>query len=207
MRAALLAAVAVASGCQGDARSLGDDEQEPVLPGIEWECGFQGRYYLSEQYGEIHIFANPAIRQLPLAEEKVECARRLVRERLGRELAEGARAAAKSLIFVFPDGIRGRGGKIQGTAEPSVELARIQLDILRDCGAENVRWGEQVTHHDTYVADSTANDRAVVACLQRNVSSGRRFHVYLGSPRRRASDWDDSAFREFWAEPEMRTET
>ena len=83
--AALLAMIAFCSPCDGRAQGMSDEETKRVLFEIWRDCQLGG-YLLVDREGELRIVVNPAVRQLPLNEERRDCAIRSVRQRLGREL-------------------------------------------------------------------------------------------------------------------------
>ena len=114
----------------------------------------------------------------------------------------------RSLIFDFPDGVRGGHGKIKGErkrpAHPSIGATIIPGDIylntIRECGGKNVRIPEsQWTHHFYILADSTSKDRSVVACFRKRIWGN--FSVFVGSSDLSKGERDDRPFRHFWIKP------
>jgi len=180
-----------------------EQDTTQVLSQIRQDCELGVGYFLVDRDNELRIAANPIVRQPPLPVEKLACVKEAVRQRLGRELAVSAPVAAKSLIFEFPDGVRSHRGKIAGAAPRILSRPPVDyVEMIRDCGAVNVRQGQQITHRQLVRADSTANDREVVACLKRTLD--RDFNVYVGAPEGfgASAGFDDSAFRDFWSAPE-----
>src|SRR5687768_17886905 len=83
---ALIALTIICSGCDREAHPMNDTEaingeKRQILADIRRDCDLGG-YLIAEREGKLWIVAEPTIRQLPLAGEKLECAKRLVRERL-----------------------------------------------------------------------------------------------------------------------------
>ena len=101
----------------------------------------------------------------------------------------------KWLILEFPDGVRGRGGSIQGRGRSGSTWDEL-VDRIKACGAEDARRVDVMSHYGHVISRSTSRDRQVVGCVMLAVP--RRFSAGIGSADPlELSGMDRSPFREF----------
>ena len=92
-----------------------------------------------------------------------------------------------TLVFEFPDGVRGGYGNIQGTgSRPDFAGPHFLLEQIRKCGATDARYSDvEISHRRLILASSTARDPEIVSCVTRSVPS--HFSVFTtpkDSPRK-----------------------
>ncbi|KTE07093.1 hypothetical protein [Sphingopyxis sp. H115] len=125
----------------------------------------------------------------------------------GQSILGGTALSSPTLVFEFPDGVRGGYGKIQGTApmpdvlSPDFKLEQsgpdFSLEQIRKCGAPDARYSDvERSHGQIIVAASTDHDREIVKCVKRSVP----FHFSV-SVFAKESPGTDIPFQEFWSSP------
>ena len=104
------------------------------------------------------------------------------------------------LILEFPDGVRGRGGSIQGEGQWTDFTFAGLVERVSACGAEDARRVDAWSHYGHVISRSTPRDRDVVRCVKQGMP--RRFSAGVGSDDpRQFSDMDRTPFREFETRP------
>ena len=105
----------------------------------------------------------------------------------GQSTPSDPASAQSTLVFEFPDGVRGGYGNIQGTgSRPDLAGPHFLLEQIRKCGATDARYSDvEISHRRLILASSTERDPEIVLCVKRSVPS--HFSVFTtpnNSPRK-----------------------
>ena len=105
----------------------------------------------------------------------------------GQSALSDPASAPSTLVFEFPDGVRGGYGHIQGTgSRPDLAGTHFLLEQIRKCGATDARYSDvEISHRQLILGSSTERDSEIVLCVKRSVPN--HFSVYTApkdSPRK-----------------------